>query len=262
MGDVDAQLESQESRGATMSKNKDFDDWDMGKSSFQRCYVTHPALIVGETKIYGGSCSSPIIKDADVYVGFDSSMTRTFRQYPWEQGTEFLYRITDMAAPDDIESFKKLIDFLMYALADGKKVHCGCIGGHGRTGTVFAALVAAATGEKDAITYVRKHYCKKAVESASQVAFLHKHFGIKEVKGYKSGKGWGESHHTGSTRRESWYGSSSPYMKAKEPPKTPIELRVGNSDQYDVTPARNDKVSIWGKNVVFDKSSQSGRILI
>jgi hypothetical protein len=51
-------------------------------------------------------------------------------------------------------------------------------------------------------------------------------------------------------------------MKAKEPPKTPIELRVGNSDQYDVTPARNDKVSIWGKNVVFDKSSQSGRILI
>ena len=38
----------------------------------------------------------------------------------------------------------------------------------------------------DAIAYVRKHYCHKAVESAEQVKFLGKHFGIKEAQGAKS----------------------------------------------------------------------------
>jgi hypothetical protein len=35
---------------------------------------------------------------------------------------------------------------------------------------------------------VRKHYCKKAVESKAQVAFLETHFGVKPTKGYKEGK--------------------------------------------------------------------------
>jgi hypothetical protein len=41
-------------------------------------------------------------------------------------------------------------------------------------------------GIEDAITYVREHYCKKAVESSTQVAFLHKQYGIKVVPGSRN----------------------------------------------------------------------------
>ena len=43
------------------------------------CYQSHPALKLPGTElvIYGGSCISPAVKDADVYIGFDAGMTFT-----------------------------------------------------------------------------------------------------------------------------------------------------------------------------------------
>jgi hypothetical protein len=161
--------------------------WDYGfgggkTSTFKRCYEDHPAMPVGEHFIYGGSCSSPIVTDADIYVGFDHSMKLGKQSYPWSKGDSFLYHITDMAAPANAKDFKRLIKYLADNLLQGKKVHIGCIGGHGRTGTALAALVQVMTGEANAINYVRKHYCKKAVESKSQINFLQKNFGITPVK--------------------------------------------------------------------------------
>ena len=75
-----------------------------------------------------------------------------------------------MDAPANVTRFKKLVTWLCNQLQDGKTVHVGCIGGHGRTGTVISAIVAELLEEKDAIQWVRKHYCKKAVESKAQVA--------------------------------------------------------------------------------------------
>jgi hypothetical protein len=173
-----------------MMKWPDKDDWwnqgtGGGKSAYPKCAESHPALTIGQHVIYGGSCSTPKIKDADLYVGFDSHMQFTKRHWPWESGEEILFEIQDMHAPKDHASFHKLVCHVEHALKDGKKVHCGCIGGHGRTGTFFAALVAHMTGETDAISYVRKHYCHKAVESQEQVKFLHKHYGVVEAKGHK-----------------------------------------------------------------------------
>ena len=55
-----------------------------------------------------------------------------------------------------------------------------CIGGHGRTGTFFAALVAHMMPEvKDPIAYVRENYCNEAVETEEQIAFLIEHFGVR-----------------------------------------------------------------------------------
>jgi hypothetical protein len=98
--------------------------------------------------------------------------------YPWVEGESFLFHIPDMGVPKNPEAFKRLIDWLAVQLTAKKLVHVGCIGGHGRTGTVFAALVAKMTGNLDSIKYVREAYCHKAVESDSQVAFLGKHFGV------------------------------------------------------------------------------------
>ena len=158
------------------------------QASGERCFQKHPALKLpgSELLIYGGSCSAPVVKDADVYIGFDEgSMRFTERSYPWKAGVEFLFKIGDMSTPEKPDEFKKLVSWTKTQLEAGKKVHCGCIGGHGRTGTFLAALCSE-FGEKDAITYVRKKYCQKAVESSSQVSFLHEHFGITKVDGFKS----------------------------------------------------------------------------
>lgn len=144
-----------------------------------RCFESHPPLPLKDgLVIYGGSCSSPIVRDADIYVGLDHSHARSPKAYPWEVGESFLFHITDMHAPNDPAQFFKLIDWLVVQLIAQKKVHIGCIGGHGRTGTVLSALVSVMMDEKNAIGYVRKHYCQKAVESAAQIEFLSKHFGV------------------------------------------------------------------------------------
>lgn len=192
---------------------------DTGKSSWGntgRCYNTHPPMpLPGSDKvIFGGSCITPAVTDADVYIGFDMGMRYTARSWPWKQGTEFLFKITDMHAPDSPEEFQKLVDWTLKQIDAGKKVHCGCIGGHGRTGTFLAAIVAT-LGEKDAITYVRKHYCTKAVESTSQIEFLAKHYGITKVAGSKA---WGGSSKSASTAKAtSGLGKTPKQMKSFAP---------------------------------------------
>ena len=166
-----------------------------GGKAFHSCYLTHPPLTIPGTDkvIYGGSCSSPVVKDADVYIGFDWVMKFGHKAFPWNSGEEFLFEIKDMGVPTDVSNFKKMVDWTLTQLQHGRTVHCGCIGGHGRTGTFLSALCAVA-GEKDAITYVRKNYCKKAVESSTQSAFLAKHFGVKEVEGYKETAAYKSTH--------------------------------------------------------------------
>lgn len=190
---------SKKKGGASYYQSDDpqYDDWkdhtvesftktdsksDKVKSSWggARCYESHPALeIKSGIVIYGGSCSTPIVMDADVYIGFDSGMKQTWRNDPWEEGVyEVQHRMVDQHPPQDHERFVKLLDWTAYMLGEGKKIHAGCIGGHGRTGTFFAALVKTMTGEPDAITFVRKGYCDKAVESKAQVEYLAEKFGI------------------------------------------------------------------------------------
>jgi len=170
--------------------------WHMG-SKEKSCYHTHPPLKLvrgpKEYFLYGGSCSTPVVKDADIYIGFDRhSMHFHHSAYPWDQSEpkviEFLFAITDMSAPHDVQDFKNMITWVCNQLQEGKKIHAGCIGGHGRTGTFLAAVTAQFTGNLDAISYVRKHYCDRVVESETQVRFLAKHFGIVEVQGYKEGR--------------------------------------------------------------------------
>ena len=197
---------------------------------YQSCYVTHKPLLLGNTglQIHGGSCSSPVVKDADVYIGFDSGMRFTARHWPWTVGTEILFRISDGRAPDDTAAFRQLVDWTADQLHAGKKVHCGCIGGHGRTGTFLAALLSVVAGEVDAITYVREHYCKKAVETAEQVKFLQQHYGILETD----------------ARRSSWT-KPARAEHARKAKSSKSKKAPGGSDRRTITPMF-DTHSIWG----------------
>lgn len=154
-------------------------------SSYTSCAATHPPLNLGDgLKIWGGSCTrlEPCEVDYDIFIGLDSGMKRTYRQYPWNKGIEFLFRIQDMSVPQDVNEFNKLIEYIITELHNDKKVFCGCIGGHGRSGLVLSVLVKKMMGIDDAITYVRKNYCKKVVESQEQINWLYKHYGITKVK--------------------------------------------------------------------------------
>lgn len=162
---------------------------------YKKCYETHPEVSLGGGTIIGGACAAPIVNDADVYIGFDYSV----KVQPYNPGKKHAiyvhYPITDMQAPTNPEKFAQLIADIKGWLAEGKRVHMGCIGGHGRTGTVIAALVKEITGNADATEWTRENYCHKAVESSEQVNFLHKHYGITKAKGHKEyagqGNAWG-----------------------------------------------------------------------
>lgn len=210
-----------------------------GKSKqFQpRCYESHPPLKIGKYVIYGGNCSHPKVKNADVYVATDRNNTLEAKQ-PWDsqEGAVFTqFTIQDMQAPDDAPRFKKMIEWLAAQLIAGKKCHVGCIGGHGRTGTVLSALVQHMTGEEDAITYVRTAYCKKAVESKAQIEFLHEHFGIKKVA---------------PTKAFASYDKVVPYSTYPTPPKTGgAKASINASPKLEVTgrisPVPSPR-SLWG----------------
>lgn len=217
--------------------------------TYPRCFETHPALPIGPYFIYGGSCSSPMVSNADIYIGFDTSMSMTTKRFPWNEGEEVLYRIPDMGVPANAEDFKKFIAWLALQLIALKLVHIGCIGGHGRTGTVLAALVTHMTGELDSISYVRKHYCEKAVESATQVRFLNMHFGIKEVSGCKE--------YAGGHGSKDWYASKG-YPTASNPmnkPKTPATPTALPKGVYKAQFTKNP-MCIWGDSIKFDKPSK------
>jgi protein-tyrosine phosphatase len=55
----------------------------------------------------------------------------------------------------------------------GQRVEVGCLGGHGRTGTVLGCL-AVLTGHPhgEAVAWVRARYCADAVETAEQERFV------------------------------------------------------------------------------------------
>ena len=54
----------------------------------------------------------------------------------------------------------------------GEIVEVGCIGGHGRTGTVLACFaILAGVKAKNAVSWVQKNYCKNAIESDLQEWF-------------------------------------------------------------------------------------------
>lgn len=145
--------------------------------------MDHEPLSLGDGKfIMGGCCVDHEHIEADVYVGLDDIMLGESSLYPWSTKEGVLFPITDMRTPTDFSEFDKMIDWIQNKIVDGKKVHVGCLGGHGRTGLVLSALTYKMMGIEDAITYVREHYCSEAVETTAQVQWLNRHYGIKMVE--------------------------------------------------------------------------------
>lgn len=202
------------------------------KGSYSPCYLSHKPLpiVVGDVtyEIRGGSCTAAPPSDMDVLIAFDRGYVLVPHAMPWLPGEFVFFPITDMSVPKSVTQFTKLIEWTAEQLVSGKKIHAGCIGGHGRTGTFLSALVKHMTGEEDAITYVRENYCKKVVESSEQVKWLHEHFGIKKVAGSKSGhskkSNWGS--YGGESYQGAWTNNSSSYGKVGDSTIRPVKSRA------------------------------------
>lgn len=218
--------------------------------AYVRCYESHPALPLSEgIVVYGGSCVYPVVEDADVYIGHDHSMKKSPKAYPWNEGESVQFLIPDMGVPESKEEFAKMLDWLVVQLTAKKKVHVGCIGGHGRTGMTLSALAFLMRNEKDAITYVRKNYCEKAVESQGQVQFLHDLFGIEKVN---PAKGHFSSHST--THGKATTGHTTYSTGAVSNTRQHHQQESFSFAQSQVIhPAKAD-ICIWGGNVEIAKS--------
>jgi len=83
-----------------------------------------------------------------------------------------LVELQDYAAPP-IETLREVIRVIVTLVRADHKVEIGCVGGHGRTGTILAGLTMLDGSPADqAIAHVKKIYCERAVESEAQILVL------------------------------------------------------------------------------------------
>lgn len=186
------------------------------KKTYPSCYSTHKELTLGGGVFLGASCNNPR-EGFDVYIGLSEIMYSHRQSFPWRVNpvVRVHFPIKDGRIPEDTKDFKLMVTWVCKQLQEGKRVHAGCVGGHGRTGLLLAAVVAT-LGEKNAIQWVRKHHCTKAVESTEQVDLLMQDYGAsyapsREVHHFQSEAPPHFEGHTGSgkhSRRDRYMSNS------------------------------------------------------
>lgn len=88
-----------------------------------------------------------------------------------------------------IDYYRVLVETIVTALAEGKTVEVGCQGGHGRTGTLLAGVIAKVEGlkAKRAVEETRKRYCEYAIEGHKQLTMVYELLGEKPPAAPSSG---------------------------------------------------------------------------
>lgn len=83
----------------------------------------------------------------------------------------------------DISVVTWMVKAIRTAMEKGLSVDIGCQGGHGRTGTLLACLIAHVEGldSANAIKAVHKRHCKEAVESLSQENLVREYCGEEKL---------------------------------------------------------------------------------
>jgi len=94
---------------------------------------------------------------------------------PEPEGVLVSFPWIDRSVPLDVEQFVKVLRWLLGEIKDGKRIDIGCMGGHGRTGTMLACLlVAQGMPANEAVKKVRSEHCSEAIETQGQIAFVQR----------------------------------------------------------------------------------------
>ena len=143
------------------------DDWDMSKLDL---VISLTGQTLSQTVVLNKQAQS--LLPLETYPNMQASL-KAHVSINWKDGG---------APPVNLNFFSDVIDFIQ----TGKNVLVHCEGGHGRTGTFVTVLLHLAKHEpskQDRIAWLRKTYCKKAVETADQMEYLKK-LGVKtKMKG-------------------------------------------------------------------------------
>jgi hypothetical protein len=90
----------------------------------------------------------------------------------------------DFGVPRDTQLADALIEDVFARARRGERVEVGCIGGHGRTGTVLACMaVLAGLPASEAVAWVRANYCQRAVQEPSQAYWVERFAHRRTVSG-------------------------------------------------------------------------------
>ena len=139
----------------------------------------------GITEIYenfflmGGSDEKEFIQkyNPDVIVPLAGAQGRVY-EYGFK-GDIYYFPCPDYGTlPDDI--LNKLVLKIVAGLTYGLKIGMYCMGGHGRTGYVAAAVLGV-LGIEDPINYLWTKYCSKAIESRAQLLAVAEYIGKPEL---------------------------------------------------------------------------------
>jgi len=135
----------------------------------------------GEVSIWlasEGKISTDDIVKFDLFVTLNGNLPRTC----FGDGL-LVYDCTlpDFGMLEDINLWCKFMNFFLEEARKGKKILAYCTGGHGRTGTFGASMIATAEGagnpDLDPVKEIRTRYCTEAVESYKQISAVFKILG-------------------------------------------------------------------------------------
>jgi hypothetical protein len=138
--------------------------------NYQKCSHKHEEIkLHDDTSIF---CSSARAAETNVVPDFG-----LYADYIWSPKwrNEFIHW-PDYGIPTEEDLGLTQIYEAYWRATQGEMVEIGCIGGHGRTGTILAIMhIASAEGEvtaDEAIKFVRKKYCSHAIESPIQEWYI------------------------------------------------------------------------------------------
>ncbi len=90
-------------------------------------------------------------------------------EVPWESSW---LRWPDFGLPDDDDDMRLSLA-QAWRRAGDERVEVACAGGHGRTGTALACLaILDGVSACEAVSFVREHYDRHAVETAAQCRYV------------------------------------------------------------------------------------------
>lgn len=149
--------------------------------------VPTPVVSTVSTKHYCRHESEPVTLPSGVVIHCSELLNNRTDIEPPEFGlyADFSWRPTwrnefinwpDFQTPINPDMASNQIISLYGRAVLGTEVEIGCIGGHGRTGTMLACLYCLDEGPdavaSDAVEWVREHYCHRAVEGPKQAWFI------------------------------------------------------------------------------------------
>lgn len=135
-----------------------------------------PVVVGGHTLLCSAWLAAPEDRAARSAADLDAGF---YLDTAWLQQRQPPFRSTTIAWPDfgviHPGQLSALTTHVLDYLEAGRSVEIGCLGGHGRTGTLLASLIARAESVSpgEAMVAARARFCGHAIETPAQEALLH-----------------------------------------------------------------------------------------